>query len=117
MIPGKYKIEMWRGSTWSINIQQNTLDFTSYDEIRMQIRPSFIKGTPTRSALLELTLDNGRISLENGNQTLKLTVSATDTQNLTFDEGVYDLELVNYTEGTVDKLLYGPVEIHGEYTV
>jgi len=126
MIPGKYKIEIWRGGTWSIGIQQVSLDFSEYDEIRMQIRPPFIRGMPTKPALFELTSDNARITLEDDDTTLRLTISAADTETLAFDEGVYDLELVKHVnlaadppiaEEIVDKLLYGKVVVHGEQTV
>ena len=126
MIPGKYNIDIWRGGTWSIGIQQDTLDFAEYDEIRMQIRPPFVKGIPLKPALLELTLTSGRITIEESNLILRLMISAADTKNLAFDEGVYDLELVKYvdldatpaiTEETVDKILYGKVTVHGEQTV
>ena len=123
MIPGKYNINIWRGSTWSVAIQQDSLDFSDYDEIRMQIRPPFIKGIPVKAALLELTLDNGRITLEDNNQTLRLTISAETTEEFSFNEGVYDLEMVKHVNGVdileevVDKLLYGKVAVQGEQTV
>ena len=123
MIPGKYNINIWRGSTWSVAIQQDSLDFSDYDEIRMQIRPPFIKGIPVKAALLELTLDNGRITLEDNNQTLRLTISAETTEEFSFNEGVYDLEMVKHVNGVdileevVDKLLYGKVTVQGEQTV
>ena len=123
MIPGKYNINIWRGSTWSVAIQQDSLDFSDYDEIRMQIRPPFIKGIPVKAALLELTLDNDRITLENSNQTLRLTISAETTEEFSFNEGVYDLEMVKHINGVdifeevVDKLLYGKVTVQGEQTV
>ena len=123
MIPGKYNINIWRGSTWSVAIQQDSLDFSDYDEIRMQIRPPFIKGIPVKAALLELTLDNGRITLEDNNQTLRLTISAETTEEFSFNEGAYDLEMVKHVNGVdileevVDKLLYGKVTVQGEQTV
>lgn len=118
MNPGVYNPKIYKGGTWTIDIQQDSLDFTSYDEIRMQIRPPFVRGVPTKPALLELTLANGRVTLEDGNTTLRLTISAADTAAFTFDAGVYDLELVTYGDPeVVDKLLYGKVSVYGEQTV
>ena len=126
MIPAKYKIEIWRGGTWTIGIQQDTIDFASYDEIRMQIRPSFLRKVPTEEALFTLALSNGRVTLEESGQVLRLTISAADTASLSFDEGVYDLEMVKYVDLTavppipeeiVDKLLYGKVLVYKEQTV
>ena len=126
MIPGQYPIVIWRGGTWSVGLQQTLLDFSSYDEIRMQIRPPFVRGIPKKAALLELTLTNGRVTLEDDNSTLRLTISAADTRDLPFNEGVYDLELVKHVDLTatpsipeevVDKLLFGSVVVKGEQTV
>lgn len=126
MIPAKYPINIWRGGTWSIGIQQDTIDFAAYDEIRMQIRPAFFKKTPTENALFTLSLDNGRITLEESDTVLRLTISAADTAALSFDEGAYDLEMVKHVnldatpviaEEVVDKLLYGKVTVYQEQTV
>lgn len=119
MTPGKYNIEIWRGSTWTIGINAEELDFTDYDVIRMQIRPPWVKGIPVKPALLELSMANGRITLEDDNLTLRLTISADDTTDLSFDEGAYDLELIQTEEAgeVVDKLLYGSVSVKGERTV
>lgn len=125
MIPGKYDIDIWRGGTWSIGLNATNVDFASYDSIRMQVKPPWIKSTSTKPALLELTLDNGRVTIEDSDLTLRLTVSADDTSKLVFDEGVYDLELVKDINLSadppipvqiVDKLLYGSVQVHGEVT-
>jgi hypothetical protein len=130
MIPGKYPITIWRGGTWSIGITQDVLDFAEYDEIRMQVRPPFRKNSSSAcsssTALLSLTLENGRITVEEDTNTLRLTISSTDTAAIKFNEGVYDLELVTHvdleadpqiTEEVVDKLLYGTVEVEGEQTI
>lgn len=115
MTPGKYNIVIWRGGTWSIGITSEDIDFTDYTSFRMQIRPPWVKSSPTQSALLELTSANGRIVLEDGNSILRLTIPAVNTAALTFDEGAYELELVN--GDVVDKLLYGAVTVKGELTV
>ena len=47
MNPGVYNPKIYRGGTWTVDIQQDALDFSSYDEIRMQIRPPFVRGIPT----------------------------------------------------------------------
>jgi len=126
MIPGKYNITIWRGGTWSIGINADYIDFTAYDEIRLQVRPPWVKGTPTKPPLLSMTLVNGRVTLEDEGLTVRLTVSAADTAGITFDEGIYDLELVQHAdpegdpaipEEIVDKLIYGKVTVQGEITV
>ena len=118
MNPGLYNPKIYRGGTWTVDIRQDALDFSTYDEIRMQIRPPFVRGIPTKPALLELSLANGRITLAEENTVLRLTVSAADTAAFTFDSGIYDLELVTYgTPEVVDKLLYGKVSVYGEQTV
>lgn len=119
MTPGKYDITIFRGSTWTVSIETDAIDFSTYDSISMQIRPPWVKGLPTKPPLLNLDQSNGRILLSEGK--IQLTISATDTTRLSFDEGVYDLEMVKYktlpADNVVDKLIYGSVQIVGEKTV
>lgn len=128
MTPGTYNITIYKGGTWSVSlsakdVDENPIDFSQYDSLRMQIRPSWVTGTPSGSPLLELTDGNGRITLQNANTEIVLTVSAEDTTVLTFDEGKYELELVKdavidpATDEIVDKLLRGTVTVIGETAV
>ena len=127
MIPGKYDIVMWRGSTWEISLNADGLDFRIYDEIRMQVRPPWTSGKPvSQPPLLLLDKNNGRITVSADGQTLTLTVSAADTTAFTFDSGIHDLELVQNADLTanppipervVHKLIYGTVTIKSEVTI
>ena len=127
MIPGKYDIVMWRGSTWEISLSADGLDFSIYDEIRMQVRPPWTGGKPvSQPPLLLLDKSNGRIVVADDGQTLTLAISAADAQALTFDRGIYDLELAQNADLTanppipervVHKLIYGTVTIKSEVTI
>ena len=127
MIPGKYDIVLWKGSTWEISLNADGLDFSIYDEIHMQVRPPWTGGKPvSQPPLLLLDKDNGRIVVADDGQTLTLAISAADSQALTFDRGIYDLELVQNADLTanppiperaVHKLIYGTVTIKSEVTI
>lgn len=133
MIPGKYDITIYRGSTWTITISAenaaevatnfNTayIDNPSADSgtIRMQIRPIYETGAiPVGTALLELTIANSRIAVAEDGLTLTLTIDAATTAALKFNEGKYELELVTgATVPVVDKLIYGDVVVTGEITI
>lgn len=130
MVPGKYDITIYRGSTFEIGIgAENSvgvaIDFAAvYDSMRLQIRPSWSKkqsATPP-GALLELTTANGGIVVATTLITLYITAAATAA--LTFNEGQYDLELIiDAATGPpavaqkVHKLLSGFVKVVGEVTV
>lgn len=77
---------------------------------RMQIRAS--KNAST--TLLELTTENSRIALDDTLKTITLTITAADTEDLTFTKGVYDLEMINGT--VVTRLLQGNIIVDGEVT-
>jgi len=128
MVPGTYNIKIYKGSTWSITLEARdaldaSMDFSVYDSMRMQIRAPWIKGIPVGAPLLELTSENGRISLQSDDTQILLVLSAAITADLTFKEGVYDLELVKDavldppTAEVVDKLIRGSVTVIGEPTV
>jgi hypothetical protein len=65
--------------------------------------------------LLSLTTENSRIALDNTAKTITLTLAATDTDDLTFVRGVYDLELVS-AAGVVTPLAEGTVRVSKEIT-
>ncbi len=114
----KHDITIVQGATFSKKIQwkdanKTAIDMTGYTA-RMQIRAE----SDSAASLFELTTENGRILLNSpttGDITLK--VSATDTAAITFNTGVYDLELV-HTDGVqiVDNILYGYVSVRKNVT-
>lgn len=77
---------------------------------RMKVRDK-VGGTE----LLLLTTANGRIAIDDTLKTITLTVSATDTELLTFVKGVYDLEMVSGT-GVVTPLSEGSFRVTKEIT-
>lgn len=123
MVPGKYDITIYRGSTWLINVAASdgvtSLDLAAtYTAVKMQIRPAWTvkPGDAKGNPLFELSLANGRIT-HNGTG-LTLAISAADTAGLSFSSGVYELELITAdVVPVVDKLLYGAVTVIGEITL
>lgn len=127
MIPAKYNITIYKGGTWSITIEAEEaiaggVDFsTDYTDMQMQIRRSWKSTTEEHSgsALMELTIANGRITVAEDGSSITLTISAADTAGITFKAGTYDLELINsnVSPTVIDKLLYGTVTVIGEVTI
>ena len=78
---------------------------------RMQVR----KDLEAASALIELTTENGRISITPNTGTVSLTITAADTAALQFG-GVYDLELVGST-GVIERLLQGNFNLNENVTI
>jgi len=132
MIPGKYDITIYRGSTWSIGLGAKDVNLTPTDfqaayidtptvglgSARMHIRPAWAAkpGVAKAAPLLELTTANGRIVINN--VLITLTISAEDTAALEFNSGKYDIELVTGDDvPVVHKLLYGTVTVKDEKTV
>lgn len=78
---------------------------------RMQVRSSVTSAT----TLLELTTENGGITITGGSGTVTLTQTATQTAAYTWRQGVYDLELVS-GGGVVTRLVQGSVTVSPEVT-
>lgn len=134
MIPGKYDFTIYRGGTWSITVNAeddngSSKDFSTYDQIKMQIRPAWVKNAQNADPLLELSLENGRITKTETSVTdeetsevttyayrLTFTISAADTAKIAFNSGRYEVDLINTSEDptVVDKLLYGTVKVEGD---
>lgn len=77
---------------------------------RMQLRPK----VASEEILLELTTENGGIEIDPVASTIKIIVSATQTQALTFSSCVYSLEMVK--SGKVTQLVSGSISLEKEVT-
>lgn len=78
---------------------------------RMQVRETL----EATEKLLELTSENGGITLGGALGTVALRVEADDTAAFTWSSGVYDLE-IEFVGGTVRRLLAGTVTVSPEVT-
>lgn len=95
---------VWKDSTGT------GIDLTGYTA-RMQIRQ-----VKTEAVIISLTTGDGITLNYDGNGSIRVYISATDTSALlTCKQARYDLELQNI-DGTVTRLLQGNVTISGEVT-
>lgn len=96
-----------RTLTWTRSVSGG--DPVPYDltgaTARMQIRPDLVS-TPFAS----LTTENGGISLGGTAGTIELYLSDTQTDTMTTQHGIYDLE-VKFPDGDVRRVLEGSVNV------
>ena len=114
MAAGKHNFTCEQGATFSrvITINDNNdalLNLTGYTA-RMQVRSL----VDSASTLVDLTTENGGITLGGAAGTITLTINAATTAAIT-DDGVYDLEL-EAGDGTVTRLLEGLFRLSKEVT-
>lgn len=86
------------------------VDLTGYIA-RMQIR----QGICASDVIVELTTENGRITLGGDDGSIALEISADTTAEITEGCGVYDLELES-SDGFVTALIAGAVTFEREVT-
>ncbi len=86
------------------------MDLTTWTG-RLQIRASIDDDT----VIEEFTTEDGRMSL-GADGLIQLLLSDTDTDALSFDPSVYDLEVVNPGNGEVTRLAYGTVTLSPQVT-
>ena len=115
MPAGKLNLIIEQGSTfekilfWK-DIDGNFMDLTGY-EACMQIR-SQIGST---SVLLELTDGNGRIVLGGNTGQVTLVLTAAETTNLNWTDGVYEIKLTS-PGGNTKRLLEGTIKVSKSVT-
>lgn len=85
----------------------NLTGFTGRMQVRAKIDDSTI--------IKELTSLNGGVIINNTDKTIQLYMSAADTAALTFQTGVYSLELVS-SGGEVTQLIAGSISLVKEVT-
>ena len=115
MAAGIYNFTIEQGSTFTRTFKYKDSTGTAIDlsnhAIRMQIRDSI--GAPT--PLLSITEDNGfSVDGTNTNE-FTLTISATNTKDLTFNTAVYDIEIED-NANVVTRLLQGKIKLSLEVT-
>jgi hypothetical protein len=116
MLAGRYNIVCDQGSTFEREIELMDSDETPYNlsgyTARMQVRREVDStGTP----LIELTTENGRISLFGTLGIIALALTPTETSSLSRG-GYYDLEIVQTSTGKVFKVLRGEFRLEKEVT-
>lgn len=115
-LPVKRKLTILQGATfrkrWTWKPGGLPMDFTGC-KARLQVRAKI----DSADVLLELTTENGGIVLGAEPGTIDLYISATDTALITWNSGVFDLE-IEYAAGPdeVDRLIYGSVVVSREVT-
>jgi hypothetical protein len=78
----------------------------------MQVRQRHTSEDP---AALNLTTENGGITLGGAAGTIAIVAAATSTGDITFKRGVYDLEMIS-ASGIVTRLIEGVVTVTPEVT-
>ena len=113
MSAGSYNFTCEQGATFSrtLTIKDSNGDARDLSDYtaRMQVR----RRLTDTSTLIELTTENGRISL-NSEGEVSLSIGATATAALS-DGGVYDLELIA-SDGTVERVIEGNFVLSLEVT-
>ena len=115
MSAGVHNFDITKGSTLSKTFTWkdsagSVIDITGFTA-RMQVRPTQESATK----ILDLTTENGGITLGGAAGTIVLAATAVATAAITQERGVYDLELVS-GGGVVTPLLKGIINFIPEVT-
>jgi len=128
MAAGRYLLTIEQGATTDLLLQYkdssgSPIDLSGYTA-SMQIRPS-VDSTTTYLSITSVTASDGTglnftpvsasLTLPRTSGSIGLFISATSSSNLSFTEGVYDIELKSST-GIVTRLLEGNVKLSKEVT-
>ena len=111
--PGVYNITCPQGATFdttfTLTVGGTAQNLTGYTAA-MQVRESVAGST----ALVNVTTENGGITLGGSAGTILVTITANTTKSITAGSYSYDLEL--YNGSNVTRLLQGAFNLTGEIT-
>lgn len=114
MPAGKYTMIIEQGATFARLMTYKDSSGEPFDltgcTARMHVRDLIDSETP----VLELTTENGAITLGGTDGTIELILSPAQTSTIVSD-GIYDIEVV-YPTGDVDRVLQGKVILDKQVT-
>jgi hypothetical protein len=118
-LAGPHNIKVNKGATLSFgavrkNHRKVLLPMVGYTA-RMQVRPD-PKTSTTNELILELTTENGGLTIDGPAATVWILVTDEQTTNLPTGKYVYSLELV-YPTGEVERLIAGYFTVDYETTI
>jgi hypothetical protein len=99
----------WRRSLKLFNPDESIYDLSGYTA-RMQLR----RDLKASAAIISLTTENGRISIEGATGTITLILQAADTATILHD-CVYDLEIVT-PDSKPYRVIQGNIRLNPEVT-
>lgn len=113
--PAKLKLTIYQGATFRkrlawLNPDRTPIDLTGCTA-RMQVREEYASPLP----LLELTTENGGITLGGAAGTIDLLSSDEDTATMEWNGGVFDIEIA-HPNGDVTRLAQGSISVSPEVT-
>ena len=113
--PAKLKLTIYQGATFRKRLVWKAPNGTPIDltgcTARMQVRSEVESVTP----LLELNTAGGGIALGGAGGTIDLYVSDENTALVTWESGVWDLE-ITHPSGEVTRLAQGSISVSPEVT-
>jgi len=113
--PAKLKFTIYQGATFRKRLTWKAPSGTPIDltgcTARMQVRAE----VDSDVVLLSLTTENGGISLGGAAGTIDLLSADDETAAMTWDGGVWDLEIV-HPNGDVTRLAQGSISVSPEVT-
>jgi hypothetical protein len=125
MSAGRYSFTIEQGSTLNLELQYkdangNPINLSDYSG-RMQIRPSIASTTVYITLSSSLAADGTGLNFSGSNGatppssgSIGVYISAASSSLLTFDMGVYDLEI--YSGSYVNRILEGQIKLSKEVT-
>jgi len=115
MPAGKHNIYIEQGATWSLPLRWQDADEVPIDLTGFTARMHIRKKVTDPAYEIELTTEDGGITLGGVDGTINLFIGAADTSLIDIKTGAYDLELVS-PGGVVTRLLEGAVTVSFEVT-
>lgn len=111
---GKLNLRIVRGSTFDQTLTYKDPSGDPIDLTGATARANVREDIDATSAVLTMTTENGKIELGDAAGTIRFLLTATETAALTFDAGVWDLEIEQ--SGYVTPLLAGAVSLVKDVT-
>lgn len=114
ILPDRANFKIWRGATFRKRLTIYESDGTTPRDLTDYTAELIIRDEPDGTPLLTLTTENDGIVITGASGVIDLIISASESANIDWNVGVYDLTITSGdVGGDTDALLFGTFSASG----
>jgi hypothetical protein len=111
LIPDTYDFTIWQGASFYETLTVYSDAGTTIRNLSNCTVTMNVTKQPKGDLLIALSTSNGKITLDGPNGIIRLALSASDTSNIQWKRGYYEISIVDNGNNITDIIMYGNITV------